>query len=195
MQLSGLFILFNKFFFFAGWLLLNILAEDTKTKYYLLDEPADVDEFKIADLDFFKLYGIIDYRETFKVWLRKFPRPTFIVAVEDKSITSFIYIEPWEEMPNIVNVLRAQETFKEKRGKKIGYKLFLLGLYATPEYIITKPLTDASKKFYMNLGFINIKSMSMFKRYHSIIGYLVLPLNKRYEHLKNIGNYFIIMHI
>ena len=174
---------------------MNILAEDTKMKYYLLDEPAEVDEFAIVDLDFFKLYGIIDYRETFKVWLRKFPRPTFIVAVENKSIVGFIYIDPWEEMPNIVNVLRAQETYKEKRGKKIGYKLFILGVYATPEYIITKPLTHESKKFYINLGFTDIESMSMFKRYHSIIGYLVLPLNKRYEHLERLNTYFLKIYI
>ncbi len=174
---------------------MDILAKDTQTKYYLLDEPADVDEFKIVDLDFFKLYGIIDYHETFKVWLRKFPRPTFIVAVDNKTIMGFIYIEPWEEMPNIVNVLRAQETYREMRGRKIGYKLFLLGIYATPEYVITKPLTQLSKKFYMNLGFVDIESMSMFKRYHSIFGYLVLPLNKRYEHLTSINNYFVTLYI
>ena len=159
-------------------------------KYYLLEEPTDIDGLRIADFDFFKLYGIIDYRETFKIWLRKFPRPTLIVAVADKTIFGFIYIDSWEEMPNIVNVLRAQETYKEVRGKKIGYKLFLLGVYATPEYIITKPLTDLSKKFYIELGFVNIDSMSMFKRHHSIVGYLVLPLNKRYEYLKRVNDYF-----
>ncbi len=174
---------------------MNLLADDTQIKYYLLEEASEIDEFEIADFDFFKLYGITDYGETFKVWLRKFPRPSFIVAVEDKSIIGFIYIEPWEEMPNIVNVLRAQETYKLKRGRKIGYKLFLLGLYVTPGYIITKPLTSESKKFYINLGFVDVQNITMFKRYHSIIGYLVLPLGKRYNHLNAIRNYFIHLYI
>ncbi len=174
---------------------MNLLAEDTKIRYYLLEESIEVDDFEVAEFDFFKLYGITDYSETFKIWLRKFPRPTFIIAVKDKTIIGFIYIEPWEEMPNIVNVLRAQETYKLKRRRKIGYKLFILGLYVTPEYIITKPLTNESKKFYTDLGFIDVQKISMFKRYHSIVGYLVLPLNQRYHHLNYIKDYFVKLYV
>ncbi len=174
---------------------MNILAEDSTLKYYLIEEASEVDDFEIADFDFFKLYGIRDYRETFKIWLRKFPRPVFITGVFKDEIISFIYIDPWEEMPEIINVLRAQETYKKLRGKKIGYKIFLLGLSLVSEYIITKPLTENSFNFYKSLGFVNINDVPIFSRFRTLIGYLALPVEKRDEHISKVKEYFAKLYL
>ncbi len=169
---------------------MHLLAEDSKYRYYLLEEPYDVDHFSVIDFDFFKLYGIVDYKETFKIWLRKFPRPIFITAVSEGEIIGFIYIDSWEEMPDVVNVLRAQETHQNFRHRKIGYKLFVLGLFLSPSFMITKPLTKEAEHFYQKLGFEKIENTALFSRFHSLTGYMILPLEKKEMHLNNFANYF-----
>ena len=170
---------------------MNILAEDTVLKYYLIEEAYEVDYFEISNFDFFKFYGVNDYRETFKIWLRKFPRPLFIAGVMENRIISFMYLEIWEEeLPEIVNVLRAQETYEKWREKKIGYKIFLLGLFLTTGYIFTKPLTKKSAEFYKSVGFVEFNELSIFSNFKRLSGYLVLPLAKREEHLSKIKEYF-----
>ncbi len=167
-----------------------LLARDSDQQYYLVEEANEVDKFKIGDFSFFHLYGIVDYAETFKVWLRRFPRPTVIFAVRGDVVVSFIYIDPWEEIPEIVSVLRAQETVEAYRKKRIGYKVFLLGIALTPDYVITKPLTEQSRRFYTRLGFEDIMSIPIFRNYHQITGYLALPIDKKREHLDTIGTFF-----
>ncbi len=167
-----------------------LIAKDSDTDYYLIDEARDLEDFRVGEFNFFHLYGIADYRESFAAWLRRFPRPTFIVGVKDRTIISFIYIDAWEELPFVVNVLRAQETVEKLRGKKIGYKMFLLGIYLTPEYMITKPLTMESKRFYTSLGFIPMHTVPMFENYHQIVGYLLLPNHKKREHIEKIREFF-----
>ncbi len=167
-----------------------LIARDTDNEYYLVEEAVEIDEFKIGSLNFFHLYGIVDYSETFKIWLRKFPRPIFIVAVKGRIIIGFIYIDSWEELPFVVNVLRAQETEEHLREKRIGYKLFLLGAYLSPEYIITKPLTEKSREFYRKLGFEDIYKIPMFSNYHQVVGYMGLPNDKKREQVAQISNYF-----
>ncbi len=174
---------------------LILLSSDSNYRYYLIDEATELDSFDVRKLSFFHLYGIVDYLETFKMWLRKFPRPLLILGVKDRTVTAFVYIDHWEELPLVANVLRAQETSESLRGEKIGYKMFLLGIYLTPEYMITKPLTKKAKEFYSRLGFVDAKQINVFKSYHQLTGYLALPLDKKDEHIKKIREYFTEMHI
>ncbi len=172
-----------------------LIARDTDHQYYLVEEAHEVDKFKFGEFSFFHLYGIVDYTETFKIWLRKFPRPTVIFATKGDLVVSFIYIDPWEELPEIVNVLRAQETVEKYRKKRIGYKMFLLGAVLTPDYIITKPLTEQSRNFYIRLGFEKIENISIFRNYHQITGYLALPINKKRKHIDEIEHFFSELYI
>ncbi len=174
---------------------MRALAEDTTLKYYLVEGPGDIDEFKADEFTFFHLYGIVDYHETFKIWLRKFPPPTFIIGVRKNEILAFIYIEPWEELPHVVNVLRAQETVERMREKRIGYKLFLLGAIMTPDIIITKPLTEKSRIFYQKIGFVDVREMRRFADYHSLVGYLALPITKKNEHIERFEQFFTEIHL
>ncbi len=180
--------------FFWG-ILLILLAEDSDQKYYLIEEAPEVDRFKIGDFSFFHLYGIFDYSETFKIWMRRFPRPVLIFAIREDHVISFIYIDPWEEIPFIANVLRAQETVERYRGKRIGYKMFLLGAALSPEYLITKPLTDKARIFYTRLGFVKAESISVFRNYHQVTGYLALPAERKNEHLEMISGYFSSLYL
>jgi hypothetical protein len=60
------------------------LAKVGETSYVLLTHSSDVDHFHISGFDFFRGLGIIDYGNTFKAWLRKFPRPVLVVGVVRK---------------------------------------------------------------------------------------------------------------
>ena len=171
------------------------ISEDSDYKYYLIEEDKELDAFEIGTFSFFRLYGIENYEESFKMWLRKFPRPNFIIGVKDRIIISFIYIDPWEELPMVANVLRAQETVEQLREKKIWYKMFLLGLALTPEYLLTKPLTARAKVFYERIGFVDVHNMSLFSNYHQLTGYLALPLNKKSEHMEKIKTYFTKLYL
>jgi len=174
---------------------LKLLCEDSSLKYYIFESASEIDEFEAQNFEFFHIYGITDYKETFKIWLRKFPRPILIAGLKNKEIVAFIYIDPWEELPDIVNVLRAQETIPQMRGKKIGYKMFLLGAFFTPEMIITKPLTQQSKSFYEHIGFKDVREMVRFRGFHSLTGYLALPMAKKREHLMRFEQYFTVVHL
>ncbi|UCD92690.1 MAG: hypothetical protein JSV43_01880, partial [Methanobacteriota archaeon] len=139
------------------------LWKDNNYSYLKLESAGEIDKFVIKGIeeeedgfDFFKGLGIIGYPSTFKAWLRKFPRPIFLAVVRGKRVVSWMYVEEWEQPANDgfpVYVLRAVETLPRLRGKKIGLRLFLLMLRQTAGYLITKPLTPDSKRFFEKLGF------------------------------------------
>ncbi len=148
---------------------LKELWKDEKHAYYKLEQPAEVDDFLIKGIedeeggfDFFKGLGIIGYSSTFKSWLRKFPRPVFLVASRNQEIISWVFSEEWEEAGKDgfpVFVLRAIETLPEFRGRRIGFRLFLLLLKETAGHVITKPLTPEAKHFFKRLGFLEENEM------------------------------------
>lgn len=146
------------------------LWKDKDYLYLKLERASEIDSFIIRGVeeenggfDFFRGLGIIGYQSTFKAWLRRFPRPIFLVAAKNKQIISWIFVEEWEEVARDgypVYVLRAIETLPEFRGRRIGFKLFLLVLRETAGHIITKPLTPEAMKFFKRLGFLEEKEMN-----------------------------------
>lgn len=167
--------------------------------YSKLEEPNELDAFEVKSeyengFDFFRGLGIIGYAKTFKMWLRKFPRPIFIVAVDNREIVSWAFVEEWEEVAKdgaSVYVLRAIETLPELRSKKIGFKIMLLILKQTTGYLVVKPLNPRSEKFFKEIGF---QDESQFPNppvdlsKHS--GYLILPPHKRKDLIKGSEQYF-----
>ena len=167
-----------------------------------LESPEEVNLFyfeqKSVDgttgFSFFRGYGIIDYVSSFKSWLRKFPRPVFIIALLDKEIVSWVFIEPWlhdalDGEP--VYVLRAIETKPDFQGKKIGYRLVLLGCNEVPGYIITKPVTKNSERFFLNFGFMHPQDFRKCPiNLTSNPGHLILPPFKKKLILDNLEKYF-----
>jgi hypothetical protein len=145
--------------------------------------------------EFFRGLGIIGYANTFKIWLRKFPRPIFIVCAENNQIISWVFIEEWPEMArdgSPVWVLRAIETLPSFRKRKIGYRLLLLGLSQTVGYLITKPLTADADRFFRRSGFMDereFRSMPMDLSKHP--GYLMLPPFRKTKLMTEIDKYFI----
>jgi hypothetical protein len=167
--------------------------------YFKLEEPEEVESFKIrsADedgFDFFRGLGIIGYPKTFKMWLRKFPRPIFIVAVSNREIVSWVFVEEWENIAKdgtVVYVLRAIETVPKLRSKKIGFKLLMLVLQQITGYLIVKPLTQEGEKFFKDLGFLEetgFENPPVNLSKHA--GYIILPPYKRKELLKEADKYF-----
>lgn len=148
---------------------------------------SEVDKFEILEedggFDFFHGLGIIGYSKAFKMWLRRFPRPILIVAVDKKKVLGWIYVEEWTEgseegMP--VQVLRAIEVLPELRKKKIGANLVMLSLKEISGYMITKPLTHEAEIFFKKIGFMDPKE---FKKPPVDLSkhpkYLILPVYKR----------------
>ena len=179
---------------------LKELWKDNSYVYQKLEHPNEIDNFSIRGIeneeggfDFFKGLGIIGYPSTFKAWLRKFPRPIFLVASKNKEVVSWVFVEEWEDAGRDgfpVYVLRAIETLPELRGRKIGFRLFLLVLKETAGHIITKPLTPKAKKFFKGMGFLEENEMNRppIDLSHRS-NYLVLPVHARKEILENSTEY------
>lgn len=149
--------------------------------FYHLEDPADIDKFEVEGFDFFKGLGIIDYKRTFKAWLRKFPKPLFLVVVKNNRLISWVHVDEWREGVardgNAINILRAIETLPEFRSRKLGFRLVLLSLQRTVGYMITKPVSAKARKFFEEIGFKdekNCKHCAVDLSRHS--GYMVLTL-------------------
>ncbi len=174
------------------------LAKQESFTYLKMENSDDVDEFKIEGFEFFKKLGIIDYKMTFKAWLRKFPRPIVIMVVRDHKVVAWVYIDEWAEgvaqdgYP--VYVLRAIETQSDLRKSKIGYRLVLLGLREIVGYLITKPITPMALKFFKGVGF---KERDSFRNcpieLRKYPNYLVLPTYAKKELIDKIDQYFKIL--
>ena len=143
-----------------------------------LDIPEEEDGF-----EFFHGLGIIGYRQAFKMWLRKFPRPILMVALDNHTVKAWIYVEEWGEgskdgMP--VYVLRAIEVLPSLRRQGLGYKMLVLAMKETSGYMITKPLTEEAKDFFKKAGFLE---PSEFRRAPIDLSkhpkYLIIPLYKK----------------
>ncbi len=181
------------------------LAKGGDLIFYKFEEASEIEKFRIRGVEdgrfsgggfeFFRGLGIIGYEKTFKMWLRKFPRPIFIAGVKGNDVVSWIFIEEWLEESALdgmaVWVLRAIETIPPERRKKIGYRLVLLGAQQSVGYLITKPLTPEAERFFRTTGFMSPKE---FKKPPIDLsrhpGHLILPPYKKNELLSQISNYF-----
>ena len=171
------------------------LAMQKSFTYMKIENSNDIDEFKIEGFEFFKKLGIIDYRLTFKAWLRKFPRPIIIVAVKDNQVMAWVYIDEWPEgvaedgYP--VYVLRAIETLTTFRKSRIGYRLVLLGSREIVGYLITKPITPKALKFFKGIGF---KERDSFRNcpinLRKYPNYFIMPIFTKRELVNKIEQYF-----
>ena len=141
----------------SGCVVLRELASHSNISFLQLENPADIDKFKLKDFEFFHQMGIINYKETFKAWLRKFPKPIFIMAVQDDWIIGWIHIDEWGEGVardgNPIYVLRAIETLPSLRKRKIGYRLVLLALRLSVGYMVVKPINQRAERFFQEIGF------------------------------------------
>jgi acetoin utilization deacetylase AcuC-like enzyme len=120
------------------------LADFGGYRFIKLEAPEDLENFSIDGFGYFRGFGIIDYNRTFKAWLRKFPRPVFLVALSETSVVGWVHIDESNEGKsndgNPIYVLRAIETLPELRRKKLGKRLVMLGLMNTVGYMVTKPV-------------------------------------------------------
>ena len=165
------------------------IADDGKYRYILFENPLEIDRFKIANFDFFKVYGFQDYKEMFKIWLRKFPTPIFICALDKNEIIAYVYVERYDTTSHeVIYVLRTIEVQNEKRKKNIATRLFLLGLILSTGYLITKPLTKESGEFFNKFGFKDAKYEPSLKIKRN--GYVYLPLSKKVYWTQELKSYF-----
>ncbi len=164
-----------------------------------VDTPSDIDKCKLNDFEFFRQMGIIDYKGTFKAWLRKFPKPIFIIAMDNDHIIAWIHIDEWGEDVardgNPIYVLRAIETSPSLRKRKVGYRLVLLGLYLTVGYMVVKPINQRAEVFFTRVGFkekFEFKNPPMELNKHPT--YRILPLWKKQALIDKLKLYFDEIH-
>ncbi len=172
---------------------MKVIAEDSDFRYILFESPRDVDTVRIENFGFFRIYGVNEYRDTFKVWLRKFPRPIFIGVVRGDELVAWEYTDHLKEegITTPVNVLRAIEVREDHRNRKIGKKLLSLACIYTPGYLITKPITRKSEDFFRKMGFVEIEKYPIFSKFHYLRGYLVLPLSRKMDLIFEIPSLFV----
>lgn len=178
------------------------LAQSGVYTFMKLESVDEVDKYEIGlsddapggEFGFFKGLGMVNYQRSFKTWLREFPRPIFILAIRDKSIVAWVYITSWEQSSrtgDAIYVLRAIETLKRFRSRKLGFRLLILGLNQTAGYMITKPLNEKAEKFFKHAGFISDSDLKHgpidLSSHH---GYLILPPFKKEQLLTASSHYF-----
>ena len=175
------------------------LAKHGKVSYHQIDTPIDIDRCKLKEFEFFRQMGIIDYKGTFKAWLRKFPKPIFIVAMNNDFILGWVHIDEWGEGVardgNPVYVLRAIETAPDLRKKKIGYRLVLLGVQLTVGYMVVKPINQRAEQFFKRVGFREkneFRTSPMELSKHPT--YRILPMSKKQNLIEKIPLYFEEVH-
>jgi len=145
---------------------LEILSKGGDFEYVKLDTSAEVDSYTLVSgkdagtlgsgFGFFMGMGIIDYKSTFKAWLRQFPRPLFIIAVQNRNVVGWTYVEEWSEgslTGDAVYVLRAIEVIPKFRRRKVATRLLLLSMKHTVGFLITKPLNSGAEAFFQSNGF------------------------------------------
>ncbi|UCE38452.1 MAG: hypothetical protein JSW00_04275 [Thermoplasmata archaeon] len=144
--------------------------------------------------EFFMGLGMVDYIKSFKTWLREFPKPIFIIATKNSAIIAWVYITDWNEPSkdgDSIYVLRAIETLKRFRSKRLGLRLLMLGLNQTSGYMVTKPLNDKAEYFFKKAGFMSEREFKKcpidLSRHH---GYLILPPFKKFQIIKKAEHYF-----
>ncbi|HKZ63767.1 MAG TPA: hypothetical protein VJ400_04915, partial [Thermoplasmata archaeon] len=76
------------------------IARDATYGYVRFEEPEDVDRVQIRGVEtdpegfeFFRGLGIVGYAQTFRTWLRHFPRPIFLAALRDREVVSWAFLE------------------------------------------------------------------------------------------------------
>ncbi|MFO7992118.1 MAG: GNAT family N-acetyltransferase [Thermoplasmata archaeon] len=168
-------------------------------RFIQLTESKEVDNFQINEIgrEHFTLLtdlGMISYNNSFKIWLRKFPRPIFIICEKEREILGWVYTEEWEKPARDgepVFVLRAIEISESMRGKRLGKRLLLIIARETPGYLITKPINPGAKNFFLSNGFIEKDDL---ERQHIDLqkhpGYLILPPFRKVKLLKDYEDYF-----
>lgn len=177
------------------------LARDGPFAFVKFEDPADVDRVEIRSVEtdpegfeFFRGLGIVGYARTFKAWLRHFPRPLFLAALRDREVVSWAFFEVQSEPArdgNPIHLLRAIETLPELRGKRLGYRLLLLGLSHVTGHVLTKPLTKEARAFFLRAGFGELAEDERPpidpRRF---AGYVALPPHRRREALAHLRDYF-----
>jgi len=183
---------------------LQELAKSGDLVFYKLEDASEVNKFRIlgtedgrfsgGGFEFFRGLGIIGYEKTFKIWLRKFPRPIFIVAARSGDIVSWVFLEEWEANASdgmAIWALRAIETLPSMRKRKIGFKLLILSSQQCVGYLVTKPLTPEASKFFKDSGFMEpaeFKKPPFDMSGHP--GYLVLSPYRKAMLIDRFGEHF-----
>ena len=162
--------------------------------YFKMENAREVDKIEIPEdeggFDFFHGLGIIGYDQAFKMWLRKFPRPILIVAMQDSIVVGWVYLEDWNDVAHDgmpVYVLRAIEVHPEFRRKHVGCTLLMLALKEMNGYVIAKPLTPQGENFFRSAGF---KAPQEFRKVPVDVSkqpnYLILPPYMREKIIKRL---------
>ena len=145
---------------------MDVIGKGGDFEFIKLASAGEIDRYEVPEgkeasalgsgFSYFKGMGIVNYVSTFKAWLRKFPRPIFIIAVHKRKVVGWVYIEEWSDSANSgesVYVLRAIEIIPNYRRRKVASLLLVLGIKLTPGYMITKPLNSGAEAFYRMNGF------------------------------------------
>ncbi len=184
---------------------MEVLEKSGNFEFIKVNSASEIDKFKIIEgkeavilgsgFGYFKGMGIVEYKKAFKGWMRQFPRPILILAVKDREVGAWVYLEEWPQVSRSgesVYVLRAIEVMPKYRRRKLATRLLLLAMKNTVGYIITKPLNSGAEAFFRMNGF---KPPSEFSKQpmdlSSHHGYLILSPYKKKELLAKFDFFFM----
>ncbi|MFQ6072604.1 MAG: GNAT family N-acetyltransferase [Methanosarcinales archaeon] len=162
---------------------MKIIKKIGRTSYAFLENPKEVDYLEFEGLDFFhKTIGMVAVPISFKGWLSESTKPILLIAKIKNRVIGWLFMERWEENNALdgspVWVLRAIEVHPDYRGLNIGRRLVGYATNTISGYVITKPITEDSKKFFIKLGFVPSDNNSPINL-TGFIGYLILYPRER----------------
>jgi len=135
----------------------RLIYKKGRVIYIQIEEPGEVEYFQYTDLGFFRGFGVTDYPVFFKMWLRRFPKPIILVAVADRDVVGFVYLEDWGEGSakdgNPVYVIRTIEVIPKYQRRKVGATLACLGMSMVAGHIVSKPIDRRAERFFRSLNF------------------------------------------
>ena len=177
------------------------IARDGAFTYVRFEESADIERVQVRSVEqdpdgfeFFRGLGIVGYARTFEAWLHHFPRPIFLAALRDREVAAWAFMEEHADPArdgNPVHVLRAIETLPELRGRRLGFRLLLLGLSQVTGHVLTKPLTKEARTFFLRAGFADLEDEERPPvEPRSFPGYLVMVRDRRREAVSRLTDYF-----
>ena len=183
---------------------MRILASDSTHTYVQMEDARDIEDYIVRSteehpqgFEFFRGLGILGYSKTFKMWLRKFPRPIFLAALKGREIVSWVFVE---EAPDRARdglpifILRAIETLPPLRRLRLGYRLLLLSAAQVSGYLTVKPLTVQAYRFFERAGFVDLESLPRPPAPGARMpGYMVLPPQKRMDLVDRLPSHFTTM--
>ncbi|ADI73621.1 hypothetical protein Metev_0720 [Methanohalobium evestigatum Z-7303] len=157
--------------------MIDLAKSNNGMVYCILEYPSELDKLNIGHFTYFKKHlGMSDYSKNFKSWINR-QNVVFITTLLKNTVVGWTMAEKWSHTSTNskpVYVLRGIEISSSKKGNGYGKILLDILSLVLPGHIITKPVNNSAKNFFLSLNFKYPEENSPINLANHP-GYLILP--------------------